>query len=320
MTIKQKLLSCAAGAAVLTTAGAASAQSMEEELDIIVVTHGQAVDPFWNVVQNGVDDAAEHANVDTSYQAPDRFDMVRMRELLDAAVAEQPDGLVVSVPDPDALRGGIEDAIASGIPVITINTGAELSQEVGAITHIGQTEYEAGVGAGEYLAEQGDIEHGVCVNHEVGNVALDQRCNGFEEGLGEDVEVDVLGVETDPTEIERAFQAYMSENPNTNAVLTVGPLSGKPVLSALRGMGAAEAMNFGTFDLDSELLQAVDNGVMDFAVDQQQYLQGYLSVVLLAQHARWGVQPVNDIIRTGPGLVTQDDAAAVIDWAEQGYR
>src|SRR6188474_1291060 len=154
------------------------------DLRFVVVSHGQASDPFWSVVQNGVNQAAEDMGVQVEYQAPDTFDMVEMSRLIDAAVASDPDGLVVSIPDADALGDSIKAAVAAGIPVISMNSGSDVAAQFGLLTHVGQTEYEAGVGAGQRMGESG-VTKAICINQEVGNVALDERCRGFTDGLAE---------------------------------------------------------------------------------------------------------------------------------------
>nr|MDJ0757525.1 substrate-binding domain-containing protein [Ardenticatenaceae bacterium] len=133
----------------------ASAQKDRGDIRIVVVSHGQASDPFWSVVKNGVDRAAEDMRISVEYQAPQTFDMVAMSQLIDAAVASQPDGLVVSIPDPDALSDSITAAIDAGIPVISMNSGSDVAKELGILVHVGQTEYEAGFGGGERMAAAG---------------------------------------------------------------------------------------------------------------------------------------------------------------------
>src|SRR6185436_6341218 len=144
-------------------------------LRFVVVSHGQASDPFWSVVKNGVDAAAKDMRVTVEYQAPGTFDMVAMAQLIDAAVATSPDGLVVSIPDADALGDSIRAAVEAGIPVISMNSGSDVAAEFGLLNHVGQTEYEAGLGAGERMGEAG-VTKAICVNQEVGNAALDERC------------------------------------------------------------------------------------------------------------------------------------------------
>lgn len=302
---------CSLAVAATLAAGPAVAQ------EIVVVTHGQAADPFWSVVKNGVDLAAEHTGADVSYRAPETFDMVQMSNLIDAAVNQEPDGLVVSIPDADALSPAIERAIMAGIPVISMNSGSDVAEELGVLLHVGQSEYDAGVAAGEALAEMGGTV-GICVNQEVGNVALDLRCEGFEAGFGGTVEV--LPTPMQPTEVRSRVQAALDSNPDIDTVLALGAATaGEPALEAVRNMGMLESVNVATFDMSPAFLEAVAAGEAAFAIDQQQFLQGYLPVSLLALHANYGLIPAGDI-PSGPNLVTEDKAEQVIDLSAQGIR
>ena len=316
MHLKSRLaLGVLAGAALALPATMAQA---DDDFSFIVVSHGAAADPFWSVVVNGVDEAADDLGVSVDYRSPPTFDMVEMRQLLDAAIAADPDGIVVSIPDVDALGDTIEDAIAEGIPVVSMNTGDDVFEDLGILAHVGQTEYEAGYGGGERMAEAG-VQTAICVNHEVGNVALDLRCDGFQDGLGEDADVEVLAVDPDPTDVRDSVVAYLSRNQDVEGILAVGPVGMHPVLDALHQEGLVGEIEAGSFDLSPEILDAVEAGDMAFAIDQQQYLQGYLPIALLKQYNKYGVMPAG-VVRTGPGFVTQDDAADVRDWSEAGYR
>jgi len=285
----------------------------------VVVTHGQAADPFWSVVKNGVDLAAKQMGVKVEYRAPETFDMVQMGQLIDAAVASKPDGLVVSIPDADALGPHIQAAVKAGIPVISINSGADVFKKFGVLMHVGQEEYLAGKGGGEKMRAMG-VKKAVCVNHEVGNVALDQRCQGFKDGLGEGAQVEVLAVPTDFTEVRNAILAYLQKNPDVQGILTLGPVGAEPTLQALEESGKIGRIVFGTFDLSPAVLKALSEGKMAFAIDQQQFLQGYLPIVLLTNYVRYGLLPANDVVLTGPGFVTPKNAAQVIELSKKGIR
>lgn len=288
-----------------------------EDVNIAVVTHGQASDPFWSVVQNGVNQAAKDMGVKVEYTAPDTFDMVEMSQLIDAAVATEPDGLVVSVPDADALQDSIQGAVDAGIPVVSMNAGVDVYEDLGLLTHVGQTEFEAGVGAGERMAEEG-VDNALCVNQEVGNASLDQRCDGFTEGLGGEVEVISVDL-TDPTGSQSAIETALGQNTDVNGMLTLGPTGADPALAALDASGRAEGVKFSTFDLAPSVLEAIQNGKMLFAVDQQQYLQGYLPVVMLTLYSQYGTIPASEI-ETGPAFVTQENAERVVQLTEDGIR
>jgi simple sugar transport system substrate-binding protein len=300
--------------------GTSAGANQEGDVNIIVVTHGQAADPFWSVVKNGVDQAAEDYGVSVSYQAPETFDMVQMAQLIEGAIAQEPDGLAVSIPDPDALGGPIRQAVDAGIPVISINSGDDVALDLGVMAHIGQSEEQAGFGGGELLAEEG-VTNGLCINHEQGNVALELRCEGFANALeqsgGSVRQLAVNG--NDPTDAQQRIEAALQQDPDINGGLAVGPLGMGPTLAALRNTGRIEDSTWGSFDLGPEILQAVLDGELAFAIDQQQYLQGYMAVSSLALNARIGVHPVG-IVQTGPAFVTEETAEQVIGLTEEGIR
>lgn len=301
--------------------GPVAAQDEGRPYRIVVVTHGQASDPFWSVVKNGVDRAADDLGVTVEYQAPGTFDMVAMSQLIDGVVASDPDGLVVSIPDPDALGPSVQAAIAAGIPVISINSGSDVAEEFGVLAHIGQTEYEAGYGGGQRLAAAGATK-AYCVNHEVGNLGLDQRCQGFADAMAEvGGTVDVLAVDlADPTGSANRIAAALTADETYDALLTLGPGSALPALQALEEEGLLGQVMLATFDLSPEVLEAIRDGNMLFAIDQQQYLQGYLPIVYLTLYLDNLNTPGNILIPTGPGFVTQETAEQVIEYAARGTR
>ncbi|RFC63480.1 sugar ABC transporter substrate-binding protein [Fulvimarina endophytica] len=314
--VKSALFGASLFAVAASGTGLALAQDGEAPT-IVVVTHGQANDPFWSVVKNGVEQAAKNTGANVSYRAPETFDMVAMSQLIDAAVNQEPDGLAVSVPDADALRQSIERAVAAGIPVITLNAGADVSKDLGALLHVGQSEYEAGRRAGERLAELGGT-NGICVNQEVGNVSLDQRCEGFAEGFGNTTEV--LPTTNDPADVEAKVRAALQSNGEIDTILALGAATaGEPSVAAVESLNRLDDVNIASFDLSANFLQAVADGKADFAIDQQQFLQGYLPVSFLNLDARYGLMPAGDV-PSGPNFVTQDNAQQVIELSSQGIR
>jgi simple sugar transport system substrate-binding protein len=288
---------------------------------IAVVTHGQASDPFWSVVANGVKAAAQDEGVDVTYNAPPTFDMVAMSHLIDGAVASKPDGLIVSIPDADALGPSIKKAVAAGIPVISINSGSDVFKELGVLAHIGQTEEVAGQLAGEKMKEAG-VTHAICVNQEVGNAALDLRCKGFNEGLGFDAEVVPVDL-NDPGGITQTIGNKLSSDSAIDGILTLGPTASTPVLQALQQANKVGQIKFATFDLSTDVLNAIKDGDMLFAIDQAQYMQGYLAVVYMTQYLKTGALALggaDGVTLTGPQFVTKDNAADVIKFTDEGVR
>lgn len=297
------------------TAGVLAAAVPAFAQDIIVVVHGQANDSFWSVVKNGVEEAGRDVGVNVDYRSPETFDMVAMSQLIDAAVNQEPDGLIVSIPDSDALGPSIERAVAAGIPVISINSGSDVSKGLGALLHVGQDEFDAGVAAGEKLASMGGT-NAICVNQEVGNVSLDQRCDGFAQGFGGSSSV--LPTGNDPTEIQSKVSAALASDESIDTVMALGAATaGEPSVAA--ALASGREVNVATFDMSPSFLQSIIDGDAAFAIDQQQFLQGYLSVNFLGLHAKYGLMPGGNV-PSGPNLITADKAAQVIELSAKGIR
>ena len=318
----RKGVSLALGTGLLAGAafapGMVSAQSPAAggPIHIEVVTHGQASDPFWSIFVNGVNaaaaDMASHG-VTVNYSAPQTFDMNAMSQLITAAVGKNPQGLVVSIPDATALGPAIQAAVAAGIPVISANSGSDVYKSLGILTHVGQDEYPAGKGAGEQMAAAG-VKNAICINQEVGNAALDARCKGFADGLGTSAKSTVVQVDlNDQTGAANAIVAALSADTTIDGIMALGPTGAAPALAALTQLGKAGQVHLATFDLSPDMLAGIKAGTVDFAIDQQQFLQGYLPIEILTYYNLYGLLPGGGApIYTGPGFVTKDNVDTVI--------
>ena len=288
---------------------------------IAVITHGQASDPIWAVVKRGIEDAGRSQNVAVSYRAPDTYDIQRMRELVEDAIADRPDGLVLSLPDASALGTAIHDAERAGIPVITINSGSDEFKQLGVQIHVGQPEYQAGVEGGERMAAAG-VRHALCVNHESGNDGLSERCLGFAKGLatkGGTSNTLAIGLQ-DPMDAQRAIAQALAGS-DVDGIMTLGAAGAAPALAALRASGFEDRVKVATFDLSNDVLRAIESKRLLFAIDQQPYLEGYLPIVLLAERARHGIFPqAGGLIPTGPRFVTPENVGEAIRLSRQGVR
>jgi len=285
-------------AAVIATLGSAALAQQ-----ITVVTHGQIGNSFWDVVRQGVLDGAAETGLDVTYKSPDTYDMVAMAALIDAAIAEPIDGLVVSLPDSEALGPSISRAIDKGIPVISINSGSDEAFLLGVKLHVGQNEFAAGQAAGERLSALGGTQ-AICVNQEVGNVALDLRCAGFAQGFAGQVEM--LSTTFDIQETVAVVRGALQQNADIDTIITLGADEvAIPAMVAVETEGRTGEIQIGTFDLSGDVLQAIADGKVTFAVDQKQYEQGYIPMLLFKDYLATGNIPTQDI-QTGPNLVTID--------------
>lgn len=294
-------------AAIFVCVGlAGSGAQAQDKLRFVMVTHGTPSDPFWATVKQGADRAAQESGVEVVYRAPEEFDLEAMAALVNDAVAEKPAGLIVSIPNADALASAIRGANSAGVPVISINAGSDIAASLGARFHVGQSEYEAGRAAGSRLRDIGGTK-ALCLNHELGNVALDLRCKGFIDGFGDPVEV--LSVASDPDKVQAAVTERLEIDAEIDVILALSAATaGGPAIEAVRAFGDARTVRIASFDITDAILNAVADREASFAVDQQPFLQGYLPVHYLVLLLRDGVAPVGNV-STGPKLVGAEEAA-----------
>lgn len=284
----------------------------------VLVSHAPDSDSWWNTIKNAIKIAGEQMDVTVEYRNPATGDLADMARIVEQAVASSPNGLIVTIADYDVLEGPINKAVKKGIPVITINSGTqEQSAKLGALLHIGQPEYAAGKGAGMRAKAQG-VKKFLCVNHYMTNPASVERCQGYADGIGVKLGKQMIDSGIDPGEIKNKVIAYLRANPDTQAIITLGPNSAHPTIAALETMKLKGKLYFGTFDLSGEIAAAIKDNTIAFAIDQQPYLQGYLPVVILTNLNRYGVLPGNNI-NSGPGFVTKANIELVEKYAGE-YR
>jgi simple sugar transport system substrate-binding protein len=302
MTSSFKTAIASAFIAVIGLTGSAQAEGE----NFIFITHGADSDSWFNVIRNAIRVTSEQMGVTTEYRNPPNGDLADMARIVEQAVASGPDGIIVTIADFNILQDPINNAVDAGIPVVTVNSGTiAQSQELGALMHVGQPEYEAGFGAGERARAEG-VETFLCVNHYITNPASVQRCEGFAAGLGVELGDQMIDSGLDPSEIENRVMAYLNANPDTDAILALGPNSAAPSIRAVNNMGLSGTIYFGTFDLSPEISEAIKDGTIAFAIDQQPYLQGSVPIQVLTNFVRYGVAPANSIF-TGPGFVTTEN-------------
>jgi simple sugar transport system substrate-binding protein len=312
----------------------------------VLISHAPDSDSWWNTIKNAVKQAGEDYGVTVDYRNPPNGDLADMARLIEQAAAQNYDGIIVTIADFNVLQGAMKKVTGKKIPLITINSGTiEQSEKLEAVMHVGQPEYEAGKGAGE-KAKAAGIKSFLCVNHYATNPASFERCRGFAEAIGADFKKSTVDSGDDPTTVESKVSAYLRQNPGTQAVLTLGPTSAHPTLKALEKGGQKGKIWFVTFDLSDQISKGIKDGSIQFAIDQQPYLQGYIPVAVLAtmkdikstdlkqvadavknnaktnaRFAEYGLTPAYGArhIGSGPGFVTKDNIGKVEKYAGQ-YR
>jgi len=333
-------------ALTLATGFGAASAARAADAHFVLISHAPDSDSWWNTIKNAIKQADEDFNVETDYRNPPNGDIADMARLVEQAAARNYDGVIVSIADFDVLKSSIAKVTQKHIPLVTINSGTEeQSAQLGAIMHVGQPEYAAGKAAGQ-KAKAAGIKSFLCVNHLATNVVSFDRCRGFADAIGVDYKPSTLDSGQDPTEIQSKVSAYLRNHPNTQAILTLGPTPASATLKAVQQMGLEKKIWFATFDFSDDIAKAIQAGTIQFAIDQQPYLQGYIPVAVLAivkkEHttdpakirqileanpkfkarlATYGLAPSYGPknIRSGPGFITKDNLDKVIKYAGQ-YR
>lgn len=314
--MKKTLVAMATAVVAFTGLAAPAAQAEGERY--VLVSHAPDSDSWWNVIKNAIEVAGDQMGVEVEYRNPPTGDLADMARIIQQASASNPDGIISTIADFDVLSGPLSNAVAKGIPVITINSGTlEQSKQIGALMHVGQPEYDAGFGAGE-KAKAAGVTSFVCVNHYITNPASVERCQGYADAIGISLDGHMVDSGLDPSEVKSKVMAYLKSNPDTDGILTLGPNSAHPTIAALDEMGKSGTIHFSTFDVSPQISEAIKAGVITFAIDQQPFLQGYLPVVILTNLTRYGVVPSNSI-NSGPGFITKDNIDLVEELAGQ-YR
>ncbi len=313
--------SIALTAAVLLTACSGtgseddSSEPAEADYTYAVVTHASPGDAFWDRVKSGAEKAGSDYGVSVEYSGDG--DPAKQSQLIDGAVAQGVDGIVVSMANPDGLEDSVKAAVAAGIPVITINSGVDFFQDFGAMTHVGQSESIAGEAVGARLKELGKT-NAICVIHEAGNVGLEERCAGVAKAMGGTVEnLQVDGA--DNNAVQATITSQLQADDSIDVVLALGGQYAVDSVSAVDAAGSSAEV--ATFDLSEDVLNAINDGTVLFAVDQQPYVQGFMGVTGLYLKSING----NDIgggepINSGPAFITTDNADAVLEFAQNGTR
>jgi simple sugar transport system substrate-binding protein len=285
-------------------------------LKVAMVTHGGEGDDFWELVRKGAQAAAAKDGVQLTYASDS--DPAGQAALMRDAIRQKVDGIAVTLAKPQAMSGAVADARAAGIPVVGLNSGIDAWRSQGLLEFFGQNESVAGTAVGNKL-DGLKAKHALCVIHERGNVALEARCAGVKKSFGG--ETDNLYVEgTDMDAVTDAVTARLRQDPSIDEVVTMGAQFALAAVKSAKAAGSGA--HVATFDLNKDMVEAIKDGDVQFAVDQQPYLQGYLAVdsIWLYKTNRnvsgGGVAPV----LTGPAVVSKANIAAVAKLAAGGTR
>jgi len=298
------------------TGGAADGGEKAKTMTVAMITHQAPGDTFWDIIRKGAEQAATDTGVTLEYTNDP--DATKQAQLIQAAIDKAVDGIAVTDPNTGALGGAIKKAVDGGIPVSMFNAGGPDALELGAIGYFGQGETDAGRAVGKRLIEDG-AKNVICVIQEQGQQQLEDRCAGVTEGAsGAKVErIYVNG--RDDAAVVTTLQAKLTQDAAVDWIVTLGA---QFALDAVKAVDAAgSSAKIGTFDTNAELVKAVQDGSVAWAIDQQPYLQGYLAVTSLYLFKSNGnVIGGGQNVATGPAFIDAENIEAVAKFAANGTR
>lgn len=282
---------------------------------IALITHQAPGDTFWDLVRRGAEAAATKDNVDLQYSHDP--DAAAQANLVRSAVNGKVAGIAVTLANPAVLAPAVRAAIAAGIPVVAVNSGIADWKALGVMEYFGQDETIAGQAAGERFTHEG-AHNAVCVIHEPGHVGLEARCDGLARGFtGKTQKLYVDGV--DKATVKRAVTAKLQQDFSVDRILTLGAPMALAATEAVAEMNSYAKV--ATFDTNAGVVDAIKKGLIEWAIDQQPFLQGYLAVDSL-----WLYFTNDNVIGgglptlTGPSFIDESNVNSVAQRAEAGTR
>lgn len=309
------IMSCAAGAVMAAN---------------IFVIGGKPDDPFWSIVKRGAEDAGKVVKAEggsVTWLGPQNYDNlgVDAAELIRQAISQGADAIVGPDWVPEAMDPAFKEVVKNKIPLIIYNAGGlKAADRLGAMNYIGSDDYKSGFAAGEYFAKH-DWKNAVCLNTLPGAANAEAFCKGMEDGVkkdgGEGTSLPLPATSFgSATAVAQALKGYLLKNPKVNAVFTIGNVDTNSAISGIMQSGKAGRVHVCGMNMDETVLNNIKTGKQACAIDQQGYLQGFLSVAILNAHVNYGLSVPTKEILTGPGIIDSSNVDATMKGVKEGTR
>ena len=281
---------------------------------IAMITHETPGDTFWDKIKAGAQQAAKNEGIDLKYSNDPEAS--KQAQLIQSAVDSKVDGIATTLVTPDALAGAVKSAGDAEIPLVGFNSGIDQFKDLGALMYFGSDETLAGTTAGKRIAEQG-AKHPLCVIQQTGSVALEARCAGVKSAVPGTENIQVNGA--DDAAVTTTLQAKLSQDPSIDWIVTLGAPQALDAIKSIDQAGSSAKLI--TFDLNTDAAQAIQDGKIEFSIDQQPYVQGFLAVTSLYLNIKNG----NDMgggtaVLTGPSFVDKSNIDKILPFAQKNTR
>lgn len=303
-----------------------SAFGIAKTYTIDVVVHGGIADPFWKVVQKGVEDAAaSYPDLKVNYIGPASFDLPTFIADVEAAIASKPDALVCTLTAPEAMDGILRPAIANGLPVIAINAPdlRPPDQRIPVLTYIGEDSYFIGVTAATETLKRFTPKRAIYLNHHPGARNIEERGAGYIDTMKKHgIPAEQVNITADPIKGAEVVAAYIKTHPDTDAIFCGNTQRTETIIPRLEadGVKVGTDVKIAQMDISPKILDYIKQGKIMFTLDQEQYLQGYLGVLFAYLKVKFALTPPPAPISTGPAVITAQDIPQLMKLAQEGYR
>jgi simple sugar transport system substrate-binding protein len=296
-------------------AGISGGKAGTPTMTVAMVTHAAPGDTFWDIIRKGAESAAAKDNVKLNYSSDPTS--ANQANLIQSAIDSKVDGIALTLPDPPALVPVVKKAIAAGIPVIAFNAGITSFEDSGALAYFGSDESLAGQTAGERAKADG-AKHVLCVVQEQGQVQLEARCDGVQQGFGGQYEKIYVNGRDLPS-VQTTISAKLQQSPAIDMVITLGAPFALASIQSVKDAGSKAKV--ATFDFNPQIPPQIQSGALQWAIDQQPFLQGYSAVDGLWLYKNNGnILGGGKATLTGPYLVDKQNVDFVGKFAAAGTR
>jgi simple sugar transport system substrate-binding protein len=295
--------------------GAAAGKANTPKITIAMVTHAAPGDTFWDIIRKGANAAAAKDNVTLKYSSDPSSG--NQANLIQSAIDSKVDGIAITLPDPPALEPVVKKAIAAGIPVVAFNAGIGAYETSGALSYFGSDESLAGQTGGKRAADEG-FKHVLCVVQFQGQVQLEARCDGVKSTFtGAYDKIYVNG--SDLPSVRTTIAAKLKQDPSIDFIVTLGAGVALNAIDAIKDAGSKAKL--GTFDFNPQIPPKIQSGELQWAIDQQPWLQGYEAIdSLWLYKANGNILGGGKPTLTGPFLVDKKNIDFVGKFAAGGTR
>ncbi len=281
---------------------------------IAMITHETPGDTFWDRIRAGAQQAAKNEGITLKYSNDP--DASKQAVLIQNAVDSHVDGIATTLATPTALAGAVKSALNAHIPVVAFNSGIQQYKQVGALMYFGSDETLAGQTAGKRLAGEG-VKHPLCTIQESGQIALESRCAGVKSAIPGTEIIQVNGA--NDASVTSTLQAKLVQDKSIDAIVTLGA---PQAIDAEKAMSATNTHpHLVTFDLNQQVGEDILSGKVEFSIDQQPYVQGFMSVTALYLYIKNG----NDMgggspVLTGPSYVDKSNISKILPFIKNNTR